>query len=434
MDASLPNTELAFPIFDLLGILVCLITSAIFSGTETALTRIPDAKAHQLYEADPDHNGLYLHWLTHRRLIVSALLVGNNLVNIIASVLGYRVAAYAIPQYAEVVSVGMLTLLLLLFGEITPKSFAMQYWEKLSGPLLRLAWVFEKLFYVVAWPLERVPILLFGRPQNALETPQVTEDDIEFQIRLGVQEQVFEEKGQGELLRSVVEFPETLVKEAMTPRTDVFSIDVTTPFQEALHKLLAEGHSRIPVYKEDFDNIVGILHIRDLLEPLAGSPDAWPETIEPLMHEPFFAPETQKVSELLSLMKKQAQHMAIVVDEFGGTAGIITLEDIIEELVGDIRDEYDDEEDSPHVVKIDEGLWVVDARMSIYDLRDTIGVMLPDTGEYESLGGFVVAAHGTIPEPGEVIMAPGAKITVISSDARRVEKCEIRLISEPVEE
>ncbi len=429
MDAS--GSDVVFPLPQIIGIIACIAGSAFFSATETALTRIPDNFARQKIENEPTTAGLFKYWLAHKSHVVSSLLVGNNIVNILASVYAYQVAEYFCPDYASVVSVAFLTALILIFGEITPKTLAMQNWKRLSTPLIRIAFVFEKLFFIIARPLSQIPRLFTGEKPDL--APPVTEDEIEYQIRLGVQSQVFEETQQGELLRSAVEFPETLVKEVMTPRIQIFGIDVDTPFAEVVQKVLHDGHSRIPVYRESIDCVIGILHIRDLLEALAGGADHMPETVEPLVHEPYFAPETQKVSDLLALMKSQALHLAIVVDEFGGTAGLIALEDIIEELVGDIRDEYDDEAESPHLVKLEEGVWAVDARMSIYDLRDALGVMLPDTGEYESVGGYVVATCGAIPAVGTVVKAPGAQLKVLSADARKVDKCELRLVPEEQE-
>lgn len=413
---------------EIIGIVVCLLCSAFFSGTETALTRFPDGKARHLVESDPRRYGLLEYWLVHKRRIMSTLLLGNNIVNIIVSILGYQVAVHFLPDYAEAVSVFGLTLILLIFGEITPKSVALQRWEVLAVPMLRITWLLEKALFPVVWPLSRIPALLLGKRGSALMEPQVTEDEIGYHIRLGHDNQVFEEKEQGELLRSAVEFPETLVKEVMIPRTDIFGIDVETKLMDAINAIIDQGHSRIPVYRGSLDEVAGLLYAKDLLKCLTRPKEKIPETIEPLVRKPIFAPETQKVSDLLGMMKQKGQHMAIVVDEFGGTAGLITLEDIIEELVGDIRDEYDGEADVTLVHKIEEGMWQVDARISIYDLRDEIGVMLPDSGEYESLGGFVIAQHGSIPEKGTVVETPDAVITVLASDARHVEQVEVRLV------
>lgn len=424
---EVPDQDL--PIMELLGILGCLLGSAFFSATETALTRFPDNKAWRLVESDPRKFGLLKYWLTHKSRIVSTLLIGNNILNIVISILGYQVALHFLPHYAEAVSVFGLTLVLLIFGEITPKSAALQMWEVLAIPMLRVVWVFEKLLFPLAWPLSRIPVLLLGKRGEGLLGPQVTEDEIEYQIRLGIDNQVFEEKVQGELLRSAVEFRDTLVKEVMVPRTAICGIEVKTSFEDAVKTIINRGHSRVPVYRDSLDVVVGLLYAKDLLTCLARSKDKQPRSIDALVRKPIFVPDTQKVSDLLGTMKRKGQHMSIVVDEFGGTAGLVTLEDIIEEIVGDIRDEYDDETEVTRLRKIDDTTWQVDARISIYDLRDEIGVMLPDTGEYESLGGFVIAHHGAIPEKGATVEAEGAVITVLSSDARHVEKCEVRVVT-----
>jgi CBS domain containing-hemolysin-like protein len=211
----------------------------------------------------------------------------------------------------------------------------------------------------------------------------------------------------------------------MVPRTDIFGLDISTPLDEAVEASIEKGHSRIPVYSDNLDRIKGLLYSKDLLRYLNVQYNETLPSIESIMRRnPIFAPETQKISDLLTEMRKGGQHMAIVVDEFGGTSGLITLEDIIEELVGEIRDEFD--ADEAMLLVLDDHTWVVDARMTIRDLDDAIGVALPDTGDYESVGGFVIAAHGSIPSKGTVIEAAGFTFTVLSSDARRIKKLEMK--------
>ena len=413
----------SLPWLDIAGIVCCLAASAFFSGSETALTHLSDTRAQHLIESRKW--GILRFWLEKRRRILSTLLVGNNIVNILCSILAYRVALTFLPSYAEAVSVFGLTLVILVFAEITPKSLAMHYSERIVVPVLRLVWVVDKLLWIVSAPLTRVPELFLRRSRGDAGDPQLTEDEIEFQIRLGHDQEVFEEKEQGELLMSAVEFTETQVKEVMVPRTDVFGLDLGTPLHEAVEASIEKGHSRIPVFVDNLDRIKGLLYTKDLLRYINVEYNETLPSLEAIMRTNLiFAPETQKISDLLTEMRKGGQHMAIVVDEFGGTAGLITLEDIIEELVGEIRDEYDPDE--AMLLVLDDDTWVVDARMTIHDLRNAIGIVLPDTGDYESVGGFVIAAHGSIPSKGTVIEAAGFRFTVLSSDARRVKKVEMK--------
>ena len=224
---------------------------------------------------------------------------------------------------------------------------------------------------------------------------------------------------------SAVEFTETQVKEVMVPRTDIYGLELGTPLDQAVEASIEKGHSRIPVYADNMDRIKGLLYTKDLLRYINVEYNETLPSLESIMRTNLiFAPETQKISDLLTEMRKGGQHMAVVVDEFGGTAGLITLEDIIEELVGEIRDEYDPDE--AMLLVLDDDTWVVDARMTIHDLRDAIGISLPDTGDYESVGGFVIAVHGSIPTKGTVIETAGFRFTVLASDARRVKKVEMK--------
>jgi CBS domain containing-hemolysin-like protein len=416
----------SLPWLDIAGIICCLATSAFFSGSETALTHLSDTRARHLIETRKW--GILRFWLEKRRRILSTLLVGNNIVNILCSVLAYRVALTFLPDYAEAVSVFGLTLVILVFAEITPKSLALHYSERIVVPVLRLVWVVDKILWIVSAPLTRVPELFLRRSDDASADPHLTEDEIEFQIRLGHDQEVFEEKEQGELLMSAVEFTETQVKEVMVPRTDIFGLELGTPLDQAVEASIEKGHSRIPIYGDNLDRIRGLLYTKDLLRYINVEYNETLPSLESIMRTNLiFAPETQKISDLLTEMRKGGQHMAIVVDEFGGTAGLITLEDIIEELVGEIRDEFDPDE--AMLLVLDDDTWMVDARMTIHDLRDAIGITLPDTGDYESVGGFVIAVHGSIPTKGTAVEAAGFRFTVMASDARRIKKVEMKRVA-----
>ncbi len=417
-------------VWELAGLVACLVASAFFSGAETALTRISGNRAEHLIESDPGRFGILKLWLKGRKRILSALLVGNNLVNILASVLGYRLAIRFLPDFAEAVSVFGLTLVVLVFSEITPKSLAMQHAERFAVPVMRIVWLIEKLLFPLSWPLSRIPGLI-GRTGADDGDPVVTEDEIEFHIRRGVDREVFEEQEQGELLMSVVEFSGTLVKEVMVPRTDIVGVERGAPVAEALERVVESGHSRLPVYDGDLDHVVGLLYAKDLLPRVcAGGPSA-EETIGGLIRDAVvFVPETQKISTLLADMRRLGLHMAAVVDEFGGTAGLVTLEDIIEELVGEIRDEFDPDE--PLIKELGDGRWLVDARLSLIDFEDATDIVLPDTGDYESVGGFAVAVYGRIPKKGTVISATGLDLLVVDSDKRRVKRLEVRRTGEPL--
>jgi magnesium and cobalt transporter len=206
----------------------------------------------------------------------------------------------------------------------------------------------------------------------------------------------------------------------------MYCLKATTPFIQAVDALVTSGHSRIPVYRRNKDDIIGLLYAKDLLGQLQRRDAKTLVNIESLVRKPpSFIPETQKIHNLLTEMRQTRHHMSIVVDEFGGTAGLITIEDIIEELVGEIRDEFDAAEPTAREVSPD--TWIVNALLSLNDLEDITGIELPNTGEYESVGGFVIAEHGAIPAKGDEIESTGVRIKVLACDARHVEKVEIKL-------
>ncbi|MDD5307501.1 MAG: hemolysin family protein [Deltaproteobacteria bacterium] len=412
------------PLIEILGIVACLAGSFFFSGAETALTRITANRARHLIESEPGRYGLLRFWIENRRRIIAALLVGNNLVNILCSILAYRLAERYVPNYAEALSVFGMTLVILAFAEITPKSLALHYAERIAVPVLRVVWVLDKLLWIVTAPLSRIPGLFLRGGVSGPEEPPVTEDEIEFHIRLGHDHEVFEEKEQGDLLMSAVEFSETTVRQVMVPRTDIFALEESTPVGEALEAVISQGYSRIPVSRDSLDDIVGLLYSKDLLRQIEKARGDERGTITPLLRKPpFFVPETLKISTLLAAMRRRRQHMAVVVDEFGGTAGLVTMEDIIEELVGEIGDEFD--VDNPMIRKAEDGRWIVDARVSVRDLEGATGIALPDSAEYESVGGFVTAECGCIPETGRVVAAAGHEFKVVEADARRVLRLSI---------
>lgn len=418
-------TDGDLPIGELIGIAACLVASAFFSASETALTTITRSRAEVLINQDFRRFGILERWTANKRRVIASLLVGNNIANILCSVLGYRVALYFVPNYAEAISVFGLTLVILAFAEITPKGIALHNAERVVVPLLRIVLVVDFLLRPVAWLLSRIPGLIAGRWADHDDGDAPTEDEIEFHIRRGVDQEVFEEQGQGELLMSAMEFPDTMVKDVMIPRTDVIGIDRRTPLMDVAQMMIESGHSRVPVFDANLDHVVGILYAKDVLRQIHRR--SVPETTtagDLVRGEPLFAPKTQKINLLLADMRRRGQHMSMVVDEFGGTAGLITLEDIIEELVGEIRDEFDPEE--PLIQKTEEGRWQVDARISIHDLHDETGIEIPDTGDYASVGGYVVAEAGRIPRRGKIVDRGEFEIAVIDADARHVKRLEIR--------
>ncbi|MDP7111764.1 MAG: hemolysin family protein [Myxococcota bacterium] len=417
-DSPLPVSEIV-----VLG--VCLLFSGFFSGTETALTALSQSRCQQLIDEGDRWAPVLRRWIKHPTRILTTLLVGNNLVNILGSILAYRVADYFLNSYVEAMAVAAMTLIVLVFGEVTPKTYAKHNPERVAIPAMYLVRIFEFLFFPLAVVLARfgrVLVRLFGG-KDAAAGPTVTEGEIEYMIELGQKEGAFEEPAQGTLMASALEFKETIAKEVMIPRTAAHFLQLDTPVDRALEKVIAWGHSRVPVFGEDTDHVEGVLYAKDLLQMTAYAPPSKHSLRRVVRRNLLFVPETQRISDTLGEMRTRRLHLGVVVDEFGGTSGLITIEDILEELVGEIRDEYDREEEP--LRQVGEGIWVANAQISIGDLGELLDVEFPDNGEYESLGGMIVNELGRVPEPGAEVRLEGLAMKVTAADERRVARVQI---------
>ncbi len=414
-----------------MGIVICLLLSALFSGSETALTALTERMTRQIMERQGRSARVLQAWIDRPNQILATLLVGNNLVNIAASVLSVRVAFWffgRVPNgqaIADAVAVIGMTLLLLVFAEVSPKTFAKHNAPRVAAAAMWFVRAVELPLKPAAWVLTKLGrgvVRLFGGDPSRTG-PLVTEEDIEYMIELGTREAVFEEQSRGQLLEAALEFGDTIAKEVMIPRTEAFALDANTSLGVALDAVVRRGHSRVPVYDESIDEVVGILYAKDLLRTASSTEDL-DTPVRPLVRTTvFFVPETQKIADTLKEMQRRRVHLGVVVDEFGGFAGILTIEDILEELVGEIRDEYDREEEM--VRKLDENTYVANALVSIHDLGDILDVEFPDDGDYETLGGFVVAHAGRVPEVGARVLWNDLDLEVLLADERHVERVRI---------
>jgi len=258
---------------------------------------------------------------------------------------------------------------------------------------------------------------------GAPERPLFTDEDVDWVIGQSAREGALEEVKE-QLLTSVLEFTDLRVKEIMVPRTQVAALELTASPDKVLDVAEQTGHSRFPVFEDSIDEVVGILSVKDLIPVLRerGAKQR-PTNLKPWLRPTWFVPELMKVSHLMSEMQRRRVHLAVVVDEFGGTAGIVTLEDVVEEIVGEIRDEYDVEE--PSIVRMPDGRMLVEAGMLLRDLEDEIDVEFPEDGDYESLAGFLIASEGTVPKVGKSVRYGGFEFTVRAADERRVLRVEV---------
>lgn len=420
------------------GLLVLLVLSGFFSGSETALTSLGKLRAKRIMTdlEGPRHrrfkSGLQ-YWLDNSQDILISILIGNNLVNILASALATVVATKLFMQIFQIgnslawgsgTAVGVMTFLVLVFGEITPKSYAKDNPESFAAIILPPIIAFTKAIYpliIFMRGITRLIVHLFGGELPNTKT-SITEEELKSLVLAGREEGTLEES-ELQMLHSVFEFDETVVREIMVPRTDIRALNVNASYRDTIDFARETGFSRIPVYDGKIDQIEGILNIKDLIIRENGDVDEG-FNLRNIVRAAYFVPEAKKVNQLLTEFRRNQVHMAIVVDEYGGTSGLITMEDILEQIVGEIQDEYDDERD--WALKIHDGTYLVDARIDLDDLVDRTDVELPDE-RYDSLGGMLVELMGKIPDEGEEIEYDGMRFVVVSADPKRVKKVRMLL-------
>ena len=406
------------PYWEVIGILISLVFSAIFSGAETALTSLSEVRTQRLIEKQGTWAKALLLWKNQPNRVLATILIGNNISNITASVLASEITALYFPQNVVPISVGVMTFLLLFVGEITPKSLARSYSEHLAVLLIPVIYLFYILFLPVTKVLtafSRSLIHLFGGVAD--KRHMVSEEDLTSILRLGMVSGVFD-KERGDLLSSVFEFRDTVAREIMVPRTEMVAISLSSDFDQVMKLVRESGFSRIPVFEGDRDHVVGIFYTKGLITN-PPSPAEKEGFLAKRMRPPAFVPESKKISEILKLCQEEQIHMAIVVNEFGGTEGLVTLEDVVEELLGEIRDEFDWDEEE-RVTPSPEGGFLADARVEIEQIEELLDISFPEEREYESLGGFLMALAGDVPQPGWACAYAGYTFHVNTADKTKV--------------
>lgn len=353
--------------------------------------------------------------------LLGAILIGNNIVNIGASALATSVAVKVIgPSGVGVVTV-IMTILVLIFGEITPKSIAKQNSEKVSlmvsKPINFIVKVFNPLVLIFT-AISGIFIRLLGGDPKATE-PFITEEELRTMVGVSEEEGVLEgvEK---EMIFNVFEFADSQVKDVMVQRVDIVAVDVNATYEEVINIIKTEQFSRLPVYNENIDDVIGILNVKDLIMA-SGCEENF--KVSDYMREPYYTFEFKKITELFKEMKKTRNHIAVVLDEYGGNVGIVTIEDLIEEVVGEIEDEYDDERDS-NIIVVKEDEYIVDGSARLDYIGDLIGVTM-ESEEFDSVGGLVIGELGRFPEPNEEVKINNIRFIVEDIDKNRIKKVRI---------
>jgi putative hemolysin len=405
--------------------IVCLLLSAFFSSSEVALIGITRAKVRMLVnEARKGSESLATLKESPNHFLIT-ILIGNNIVNVAAAAIATAIAISIFGDIGVGIATGVVVILMLIFGEIGPKMYAAKYTERfalaVSTPILYLSKIFSPLIRVIEVASRKIS------PSSGFTEPMVTEEEIKEWIEVGKEEGTIEQE-EREMLYSVLEFGDTIAREIMTPRIDVALIEDSTTLENALHIFNESGFSRIPVYHEQMDNIIGVLNVKDVFSSVLTGKKNTP--IKDLMYDPFFVPETKKIDDLLKELQVRKVQIAVVLDEYSSFIGIVTVEDILEELVGDILDEFDKEE--PEIQKLGEGVFLVDAKVWVEDLNDELDLNLPIHESYETIGGLLIDRLGHIPHPGESAYIHECHVTLVVMQmlSRRIVKVKMIIHNE----
>ncbi len=408
---------------------VSFLAIGFFAGSETALVHLDNLTVKHLVDQRAKGADVVANLMKDKQRLIGVLLVGTNLAVVISTVTATiltRNWAFRGINGTTISTWGMVVLIL-IFGEIIPKRLATLYASKIALLSAVPVSFFYRVFSPLAAPLVAIPRVLSSHLRIEDDDLSINEESLLTMVDMGEEEGAVDEE-ERDMIFGVLESKYTLVREIMTPRVDMVAVETDDRPEEVLEQIVSSGFSRIPVYEDTVDNIVGILYAKDLLEHWRSKNKI---ELTALMREPYFVPETKNTSDLLREFKRLRLHLAVIVDEYGGTAGLVTIEDLLEEIVGDIQDEYDwDEEDE--IVQLGEDIWMVDARLTIDEINELTDTELSDE-HVDTIGGLAYQLLGRIPSPGEHAEIPeeGIRLSVAETNGRRITKIRINRIPKP---
>ena len=390
-------------------LVIMIILSAFFSASETAFSSVNLIRLRQYAEDGRPGAKKALNVAERFDEVLLAILIGNNIVNLASASLATIVATEVLHLGASgaPIATAVMTILIIIFGEILPKSYAKENSESLAlaiGTIYYYMIIIMKPLIKIFMVLKDFVAKLYRKKDDE---PSVTEDELNVIIDTMEEEGVLQQD-EVEMLQSVLDLSETFVKDIMTPRVDVIAVDVHDSTEHIKNVFLEEKYSRIPVYDESRDNIVGILYERDLFSAIIERGSTEDIVIADIMRDPMYVSYTMRVSDLLTRLQLEKQHLAIVADEYGGTAGMVTMEDILEEIVGEIYDEYDKETDK--FKKIDNNTFLFDASIALYDVEKFLDIDI-DEEDVDTLGGYLIKKLDRIPKDGEKPIVETEKVT-----------------------
>ena len=415
-----------FAIFCLL-----LLCSAIISGSEVALFSLSPTEIDELKEDHNSANNLIAKMVENPKKLLATVLIANNLVNISIVLISPELTNFAFggiknPILRDVMDIGLVTFVLLLCGEILPKIYANRNNLAFAKRVAYFIYILDTIFSPISLPMKSFTVWIqkrLGKTKSNISVGQLSQA-----LELASEEDTTNEEKK--LLESIVSFGNTETCEVMVPRVDIFALSEDTPFSEVLSEIVKIGYSRIPVYRENLDNITGVIYIKDLLPYIEKTDFEWTK----VMRKAFFVPENKKLDDLLSEFQEKKIHLAVVVDEYGGTCGIITLEDIMEEIVGSINDEFDD--DDVTYSKINDHTYIFEGKTVLKDFYRIVkmndeNILLFDEkrGEAETLAGFLLEISGNFPQKGKPIVFHNYSFTVEAFDKHRIKEIKVKINS-----
>ena len=408
-------------IIQLVIVIILLSASAFFSSAETALMTSNKLKMRNLAENGDKRAAKVLKVTENTDKMLSAILIGNNIVNLTASSISTTLTLKIFGSKLVGIATGILTFLILVFGEITPKNVASKNAENMAlayiGVISFLVTLLTPVIFIVN-TVAKFVISIFNK--NGDDNNAVTEEELRAMVEYSHEEGVIENE-EKKMIVNVVDFGDTVAGDIMVPRVDMVMVDEKSSYEEILQVFREERYTRIPVYEETPDNVIGILNVKDFL--LIEDKENF--VMKELLREPLYTYEYKKTSALMMDMRKTGANIVIVLDEYGITAGLITLEDMLEEIVGEIRDEFDADEDEG-ITKVSDLEYLIDGSTNLDDINDRIGLSL-SSEEYESIGGLIMEKLGRLPVEGEIINFDNIVLTVKKMDHARIEKVCLKL-------
>lgn len=401
-----------------------LALSAFFSSSETAMVTVNKIRVRNLADAGLSSAVVLSKILDNQPKMLSAILIGNNIVNLSASSLMTVIVTKAFGDRFVGIATGVLTLLVLLFGEITPKTTATLYAEtialRFAKPIYALMQVLTPVIFIVNKMSLAVLMVLHIDPNKKQDA--ITEDELRTIVEVSHEEGVIE-SDEKKMIYNVFDFGDSVAKDIMVPRIDMTFVDVGATYEEVISVFREEKYTRYPVFEETTDNVIGIINIKDLLLAEPGQNFC----LRDYLREPLYTYEFKKTTELMVELRKTQNNIAIVLDEYGATAGLITLEDMLEEIVGEIRDEYDEDEEDL-VRRVAPGEYLVEASTKLDDLNDQLGLEL-ESEDYDSIGGFVIGLLDHLPEAGEEVTYQNLRFVVEKMDRNRIDEIHLYIQS-----